>query len=200
MNRSRGFTLLELLVVVFIIGVVASFSVIHISGGAQDDRLAQEAQRLSALMQLASETAIMEGVEVGFIADEHSYAFLLLDADLGWSAPADDSPLRLRELPKGMSLALSVDEFALPQADEKDEDEFSLDNERLAEDSKGKDKELTPQIYFLSSEELSPFTVELSAEGTQTRYRILGKESGEIELSAPETATEARSKTDRERR
>ena len=170
-SRSRGFTLLEILVVVFIIGVTATFAIIAFSGRAVDDKLATEARRLEQLFRLASEEAVVQGLELGFLTDGRTYAFLVADPEQGWMSYPEEGPLRERELPNGFEITLAVDDFDLPVSRKPDEDD----------DDKTR-TQLTPQIYFLSSGELSPFELELAADGAKQRYRYSAKLTGELEM------------------
>lgn len=167
MHRSRGFTLLELLVVVFIIGVIVTFAVLSISGGSQDDALRKEAQRIQALLQLASDTAIMQGQSIGFVCDGKRYGFLVRNEAGVWEPTPDDTPLRNRDLPGGIHLKIELDGFKLPEP-------VAADKPRLK-----------PQIFLFSTQELSPFTIHLSAEGTPLKLRIVGEPGGNILLLYP---------------
>lgn len=182
MRRSRGFTLLELLLVVFIIGLITTFAVISVTGRAQDDRLEQEARRLEALLRLAQETAVLQGSEIGFRSDGQTYEFLELDEEVGWRPMPDDTPLRMRELPQDMALEVWVDDFALPSSREEEEDDKGKNDKEK--------KEPLPDVYFLSSEEVSPFELILTAPGTDLKMRIIATPEGEIRIPAADEALE----------
>ncbi len=59
-TTASGFTLLELLVVLVIIGIVSSFAVLSTGLATHDKPLDKEAQRLLALMQMAGEEAVLK--------------------------------------------------------------------------------------------------------------------------------------------
>ena len=67
LSRTAGFTLLELLVVVLLIGIIANFAVLSMSGRALTDKLSVEAQRLNQLVQLAAEEAQVKGLNLGLL-------------------------------------------------------------------------------------------------------------------------------------
>ena len=56
----RGFTLLEIMVVMVLIGILSSLAVLSIGGGPRD-RLAEEGRRLAALVELHQQEAILTG-------------------------------------------------------------------------------------------------------------------------------------------
>ncbi len=161
--------------------MTATFAIIAFSGRAVDDKLATEARRLEQLLRLASEEAVVQGIELGFLTDGSTYTFLAV-SEQGWAVYPDEGPLRERELPNGFEITLAVDDFDLPVAKKSDEDE----------DDDKKEKELTPQIYFLSSGELSPFEIELAADGAKQRYRYSAKLTGEIEFKTLDNDKRAR--------
>src|SRR3990172_1677903 len=56
---QRGFTLLELLVVLFIIGITLSFAMLSVGDRTKEHSVQQEAQRLAARLALAGQEAIL---------------------------------------------------------------------------------------------------------------------------------------------
>jgi general secretion pathway protein H len=101
---KRGFTLVEMLVVMLIIGIIAGLvSVI----ARPDDRalLDVEAQRLAQLLELAASEAQLGGQTIAWAGTASGYRFLRLNAQDGWNEIRDNDTLRARELPAGMQLA-----------------------------------------------------------------------------------------------
>ena len=92
-RKQRGFTLLELLVVMVIAGImlgVVSFNALPNSR----QRLENDAKRLALLFQLARDEAILRNLPVAFDVDQFGYHFLVRE-DRVWS-PLKDDMLRER--------------------------------------------------------------------------------------------------------
>ncbi|MEQ9736291.1 MAG: prepilin-type N-terminal cleavage/methylation domain-containing protein, partial [Algiphilus sp.] len=94
--RTLGFTLLELLVVLLIIGVMTSFAVLSIGNRTLSDRLDNEASRLAQLFVLAQDEALFKRQEIGFFTDEERYGFLIPNGSGGWQPLTQSGPLRVR--------------------------------------------------------------------------------------------------------
>lgn len=89
MRRQRGFTLLELLVVLVIVGITLGM----VSFNAMPDpkqMLQQEAQRIALLLQLARDEAIVRDSPVAFEADPDHYRFLVREENTWQPLPQDD--------------------------------------------------------------------------------------------------------------
>ena len=103
-HDMSGFTLLELLVVVLIMGILVG----TISAKLQPDNrdvLRVEAERLSQLLELASQEARVAGTSIVWTSDGLRYKFWRQGGDDVWSEIRDDDLLRARSLPHGMVIA-----------------------------------------------------------------------------------------------
>lgn len=112
---ARGFTLLELLVAMVIVGIIASFAVLSVGDGGRDATQRREAERLAALLSLAADEAVLRGRELGLALDPDGYAFLTLEGER-WRPAAGDGPLGDRRLPAPFRLAAEVEGRYLPLA------------------------------------------------------------------------------------
>lgn len=95
-GRQRGFTMIEVLVVIVIIGVMASMIVVSITLGDPRRELLREAERLRTVLALAAEEAVIQQVELGAEFTESGYRFLKWDLPGGGDTTAlqsgDDNP------------------------------------------------------------------------------------------------------------
>jgi general secretion pathway protein H len=105
--RSRGFTLIEILVVVLIISAVLGMVTLRLT---RDDRdlVRDEADRLVLLLQTARDEAILQGGLLALEMKSEGYRFLRPD-EKGKFAPISESPLGPRELPVRMDVRLEIE-------------------------------------------------------------------------------------------
>jgi general secretion pathway protein H len=102
-NRC-GFTLVELLVVLAVIGICVTLIVAH---AAPDERaiVQLEAERLAQLLDVAGDEARFTGTPVAWAADARGYRFRRYADDTGWSDVRPGEALHARALPDGVAVA-----------------------------------------------------------------------------------------------
>ncbi|HEU5443234.1 MAG TPA: type II secretion system minor pseudopilin GspH [Steroidobacteraceae bacterium] len=109
-SRVAGFTLLEILVVVLIIGIVTAGMLLSMSFAGKDTELETESKRLLSLMDYAREQAELQTRDYGVFFGQHGYEFVVYDVRTGaWRRVSEDDALRERTLPSGLEFKLVVD-------------------------------------------------------------------------------------------
>jgi general secretion pathway protein H len=99
-----GFTLLELLVVLLVLGIGAGLLATNF-GGDERRGTEREAKRLAGALEHAAALAQWRGESLGVSAEGRGYRFWRRGDDDRWSALADDDVLAPRTLPAGFIVA-----------------------------------------------------------------------------------------------
>lgn len=109
-RRCAGFTLIEILVVVVIIGILSFGVLLSISLTGRDRELETESDRLLSLVNYAREQAELQTREYGVIFHDDGYQFVAYDPRRGhWREVYEDEVLRQRRLPEGLDVTLVVE-------------------------------------------------------------------------------------------
>lgn len=110
----RGFTLIEMLVVIAILGILSTFVALST---APDPRrgAAIEAERLGLLLEAAAQEALWGGRAIAWSADAKGYRFLQAESERRWEPIIDDEVFRPRLLAEGTGISgIEVEGQTLP--------------------------------------------------------------------------------------
>ena len=158
---QRGFTLIEILVVMVIIAIITTVAVLSLGTGDRGRLVKQEAHRLAAVLDVASQDAVIQSSQYGLRVAGDGYGFLELH-NQKWRPLAGDPALSHHSLPDGMRLELNV--------------------EGLAAKLTSAEQDQRPQVLVLSSGEMTPFQVRITAQGTQSVAIVKGSATGKIDI------------------
>jgi general secretion pathway protein H len=175
----RGFTLLELLVVIVIIGIIAAMLTLSVGVATPESSTLKEMARIENLVRLASEEAVLGGREYGLTFYDREYEFSILDpVSRRWQPFTGQEPFQARRFPedsiaelyiegRGVRLALEKPPPPVekpkqteapkndPDQDDAPDDESQQEDEPESEDDESPDRR-KPQVLILSSGEVIP--------------------------------------------
>lgn len=108
MKHQQGFTLLELLIVVAIVGAMAGVAMLSIPGANFDDELERETRKIAAQVSLLQDEAIVQSREFGVAAWQNGYRFWGWNNTTGWQPLSDDLDFKEHRLADGIEMELSL--------------------------------------------------------------------------------------------
>ena len=165
MRANRGFTLIEILVVLCIISIVTGVALVSISFN-KHRQLESFTRELTQTLLLAEERAMLMPASIGLMLDAESVQFSAYEPAV---ADHPESWLPIADGPLAKPLSLDGIELSLSQA----------------KPPKKTDGEM-PAIIISSNGDLTPFQLWVSSPGENPRYVIEGAEDGSITSHAIE--------------
>jgi general secretion pathway protein H len=178
---ARGFTLIEILVVVIIIATVVSIALISINVAGDDTELDKERRRLASLIETIQDEALLQGREFGIEIMTSAYRFVEFDPlTRQWAEIPFDDLYRLRRLPEGLEFELFIDERRIEL--ENDPERLSDPNDRR---SAGTDQ-YAPHLFVFASGESTVFEIHIVRSALDRRVVLRGDVLGELEFGVDE--------------
>jgi general secretion pathway protein H len=160
---AAGFTLIEILVVVVIIGIISAGMLLSVSLTGRDQELEKESDRLLALFTYVREQAELQTREYGVMFEDDGYEFLTYDMRrAAWRSVFEDDALSARKLPDGLGVKLLVEARPVVLTRPKD----------------ATDK--TPQVMIFSNGDLTAFAATLERDGGVRSVTLTQDDKGEV--------------------
>jgi len=158
--RGRGFTLIEVLVVMTIMAIMVGVATLSIDLADDGQRAENEANRLAQLLRLQCEEAILLGQELGLRLQPESYRFVRF-ADQTWEERVAQRSFQSHQLADGLRFQLSVNQAPI-----------DLDDSGAAE----------PHIICHGSGEMTPFELTLAPADGGAGMHLAGHLDGALDL------------------
>ena len=184
---QQGFTLFELLLVIAVVAIMASAVVISLNPDNTHRDLEKEARRLAQVLRQLADEAIFQGQEFGLLVKEDSYKFAVWNRDDNkWLDFNSGAVFRDYALPDFIQMSMSSAAISYSLELTK-----SDSNSTYADQMNGADEsaaaEIVPAAWFLSSGEITPFSLTLFVrDNSERRYVISADAVGEIILKTPD--------------
>jgi type II secretion system protein H len=179
MESQHGFTLVELLVVMFIVVVMTGFVTLAIRGGDQETILDSEVQTFLRKAIFAQEEMLFRHDPLGIYFDEHGYRYFRLQ-----KLKVENPDVYDIALPETRYQWVSLKDRLLTEHHFRDGVGVSLYLEGnpvvLEKEYREEDQEITPQVTFLPDTDALPFEL-LFSYADAPRRSIVRFPSGRIQ-------------------
>lgn len=172
-RHIRGFTLIEILIVLLIIGVVIGTAFIVPRNSGPQQQIQTEALRLQMLLDHARERALLENRELGLaLTGTDGYQWLSWSEDEQRWLPLAEITFRRYQLPEGI---------VINNLDEKDAKARSRPSFRSITD--GDDSEAAPTWILFTDMQMTPLRLELSLQAdSRHSARVEGDGIGPVQI------------------
>lgn len=155
MRNNRGFTLIEIMIVIVIIGITVGFALIAFGDFGESKRILFSAEQLTSTLRLAQQQAILETSTLGLRIDNTSYQILQLQDNAQWQPISNKGIFKMTYFPKNTFITLNTDSHP---------------------------KTGTPSIIINASGDLTPFTLSFGSNKENKLAVLVGSRNGNLQF------------------
>ncbi|MBO9491886.1 type II secretion system minor pseudopilin GspH [Endozoicomonas sp. G2_1] len=168
---SKGFTLIEVMLVIVVIGIMVSVIGVNFTNDSPDKKLTSESARFAGIFDIATEYGMLNNVELGVVIEKSGYQIVGYDGTR-WAEIPNQPAFTYHQFPEGIEAELVFDDLPLEaslfdsqafiEQQQELQEQREEENERTSNNRKEKVTEPLPQIYLLSGGDITPFSLILS--------------------------------------
>ncbi|MGS0682231.1 type II secretion system minor pseudopilin GspH [Shewanella sp. 125m-7] len=159
--RQTGFTLMEVLLVVLLMGLAATAVTLGMGGASKEKALERTALQFMMSTEMVLDETVLSGHFIGIVIEDTSYKYVYYDEGQ-WKPLEQDRLLVERQMEPGVELVLVLDGLPLVQEDEEQDSWF--DEPLIEKSADDKKKFPEPQILLFPSGEMSAFELSFVSE------------------------------------
>ena len=160
MTTNKGFTLIEILIVIIIIGITIGFALIAFGDFGESRRILFSAEQLASTLKLAQQQAILETSTFGLRIDNNSYQILKFQNPSNWVPISNKGIFKITYFPKNTVITLKTSNKTSPGY---------------------------PPIIINASGEMTPFTLGFSTNKETVMTMLIGNHDGGLTFSTAKT-------------
>lgn len=190
MHNVKGFTLLEVMLVLVLMGMISVGVVMTLTSSGNTAQSSQwHAQRFSTLLQLAQDQALILNTEFGIEFNEQGYTFAFYNFSKRQWQPLVNSQINgYITFPDNISAEYNLVGNVwgeLEQAQKKaDSDTFVEQSYLVNIDGQTRQSSINPHVFIMSSGEVTPFSYQFSStENVSRKVTVKVGMSGQVELT-----------------
>ncbi len=152
-KSNKGFTLIEILVVILIVGITLSFALMAFGDFGEKRRILISAEQFNQYVKLAQQQAILETTTLGIGIHKNGYQVMRLSPNAKWLPMSSNSIFHEQHFPKGSVI--------------------NLQNNASSRNS--------PSIIINSSGDMTAFTMTFGSAKQPSIVSIIGEHNGALQ-------------------
>jgi general secretion pathway protein H len=156
MTINRGFTLIEILIVIVIIGITVGFAMIAFGDFGASRRILFSAEQLVNTLHLAQQQAILETSTLGLRIDNNSYQILRFENSSSWEPISNKGVFKVNYFPQHTVITLKTNTKPLQGS---------------------------PSIIINSSGNMTPFTLSFGTSKETALTVVTGSHDGSLNFA-----------------
>ena len=160
-KNNQGFTLIEILIVLVIIGITFGFALIAFGDFGESRRILFSVEQLVTTIRLAQQQAILESSTLGLSIDHSGYQFFQLQNNTQWKPISDKGVFKMTYFPQDTLLTLKTNRRAPAGA---------------------------PAIIISSTGDITPFSLKFGSTKENSIALLVGKHNGDLNVNSKNTS------------